>query len=108
MYLAYGVGGVVAVFLLKFKNCNINGDSVLWVIVSDIPSAYLVVDDAPDPKVALKIYCELMSDWAKAVLSGQCLNNEFPVGAAATKENAEHLLSRIGLIEKDIIPHVQG
>ena len=43
-YLAYGVGGVVAVFLFQITPTSEDVDSFLWVIVGDLPPAFLVVE----------------------------------------------------------------
>jgi hypothetical protein len=105
--LAYGVGGVVAVFLVEFER-PINGtnDKSLWAIVGDVPSAYMVTDKIPGPKAALETYCGLMEDWANAVKNGAPLENAFPVKAEATPESAARLQSRIQYIRKEIIPNI--
>jgi hypothetical protein len=56
-YLAYGIGGVVAVFLFQITPRFESVDSCLWVIVGDLPPAYLVVDENPTAADALEAYC---------------------------------------------------
>ena len=103
-YFAFGVGRIVAVFLFRFAE-KINGtDDTLWVIVGDLPSAYLVSDDIPDATSALENYCELMEEWASAALTEEPLENTFPVGAEPTVENAEALKSRTAFLRSEIIP----
>jgi len=103
-FLGYGVGGVVAVFLFKLAE-KINGaDDFLWVVEGDVPSAYMVTDNAPDPASALAIYCDMMEEWANAVLTGSSLDEAFPVNAPATRENANMLLSRTQFIREKLIP----
>ena len=103
-FLGYGVGGVIAVFLFKLAE-KINGtDDFLWVVEGDVPSAYLVTDNAPDPTSVLEIYCEMMEEWANAVLNGSPLDVVFPVGAPATRDNANMLLSRTRFIREKLIP----
>jgi hypothetical protein len=41
IYLGCGVGGVVAVFLFHFRERIQGTDEWLWVVVGDLPSAYL-------------------------------------------------------------------
>ena len=101
---AFGVGGVVALFLVEFNQPISGNDDKLWVVVGDVPSAYFVVDDAYDAASALRIYCELMSAWADAVSRGHSTGDVFPVDAAPTKANADQLRVRIAFIEDDIIP----
>ena len=61
-YFGLGIGGVVAVFLFRIEGPP-EVDQWLWVVVGDLPPAYLVTDDAPTPAVALEVYCSLMADW---------------------------------------------
>lgn len=105
--LGFGVGGVIAVFLVEFAYPVNEHDGQLWIIVGDLPSAYFVTDDAPTVDGALRIYCEMMTEWAKAVMSDEQLNEKFPVDAPATKENARQLLSRIAFIRRSILPAVR-
>ena len=102
--LAYGAGGVLAVFLVTFLRPIGDEDSQLWVVVGDLPAAYMVVDEAKTVDEALLIYCEMMSCWAEAVLGNRPLDNVFPVAAAPTKLNAELLISRITFIRRQIVP----
>jgi len=102
-FYGFGVGYIVAVFLYHF-DLPINGtDDWLWVIVGDIPSAYLVVDAASSPMETLERYCELMEDWANNIMLGNSTENCFPVVAAPTRENAQLLLSRTNFIRKRMI-----
>jgi hypothetical protein len=105
VYFGCGVGGVVAVFLFEFEKSVNETDKWLWVVVGDVPSAYFVTDQAPDAAKALRVYCDLMQQWADAVLQEQPLENLFPVSAAPTKKHANMLLSRISFIREKIIPH---
>jgi hypothetical protein len=103
-YFGFGIGGVVAVFLFRLSK-RINGtDEFLWVIVGDLPSAYLVGDRARDPKSALEVYCELMEGWVEAVMKGDSLNEVYPVNVQPTSQYAEQLRSRIQFLKDKIIP----
>ena len=102
-YFGFGIGGLIAAFLYHFDS-QINGtDDWLWVIVGDLPSAYLVIDVATSPKEAIELYCELMEDWANNVISDNSIENCFPVAANPTKENAQLLLTRTGFIRREIL-----
>lgn len=102
-YYSVGVAGVLGVFLFELAPSE-KVDPILWVIVGDLPSVYLVIDEAPDGLAALECYCTLMEAWARAVLAGEPLDEYFPVRAAPTEEHARMLLSRVGLIRDEIIP----
>lgn len=104
LYLAYGVGGLVAVFLVELEEASPGMDRFLWVIQGDMPSEYLVTDEAPGPAKALIVYCDLMDDWIAAVREETDLGEVFPVVAEPTLVNAESLESRVGYLREKIIP----
>ena len=105
VFLGMGIGGVLAVFLVRFKT-SIKGESddSLWIIIGDLPSAYLVCDNAQTPQQALGIYCDLMDEWIDAVRVGAPLDNIFPVDAPAVKEYANKLAIRLAFIRDKILP----
>lgn len=102
-YLGFGVGGVVAVFLLRAK-LKTGAEELLWVVEGDLPSAYLVSDRATTAANALEIYAGLMQEWVDAVRKGRGLQDVFPVAAPADEEHASLLETRINLLRRDIIP----
>ena len=105
-YLAFGIGGIVGVFFVEFLS-KINGtDDRLWVVVGDLPSAYLVVESEDDEKQALERYCELMGQWVSAVRSNADLSQVFPVPVSPTVEHAEMLRGRIEMLRVEIIPQM--
>ena len=102
-HLAFGIGGVIALLLVRFKQ-PVATDHELWVVVGDLPSAYFSTDESNSLKDALDTYCELMSDWADAVVYHRGTEDVFPVRAEPSVENALELRSRIEFIEKEILP----
>lgn len=102
-FFGRGIGGVVAVFLFRIEPLG-SVDEWLWVVTGDLPSAYLVADDAPTPVVALELYCELMDDWVAAVRGEKSLSEVFPVVAVPTMESANMLRERLEFLRNDIIP----
>lgn len=99
-WFGWGIGGVCAVFLFQILPSKTKVDRWLWVIVGDLPSAYLVVDECPTPLGALETYVELMQEWANAVKSGKPTDNCIPVNAPATPENVDLLQRRLDFISK--------
>ena len=104
VYLGCGVGGVVAVFLLHLSRQIQGIDEWLWVIEGDLPTAYLVVDQASDPVSALEVYCQLMDEWCEAVLGGRSLDSVFPVRVEPTHNNAKALVRRLDFIRTELLP----
>ncbi|MBB5058498.1 hypothetical protein HDF16_003212 [Granulicella aggregans] len=98
-YFGDGIGGVIGIFLLELAPVSDNVDQWLWVIVGDIPSAYLVVDECPTPVEALETYIELMREWVALAYEGKASPEVFPVVAAPTPEHAEMLDGRLKTFE---------
>jgi hypothetical protein len=104
MYLADGIGGIIAIFLAEFAGKIGGTDDRLWVVVGDLPPAYMVVEPDDCAQEALERYCLLMDDWVAAVRGNGDFENVYPVRAARTEEHADMLQSRLGFIRKEIIP----
>lgn len=101
-WFGMGVGGVAAVFLVQIDALG-TVDEWLWLVVGDIPSCYLVADQASTPTEALRMYCKLMEEWVSAVRSKHSLDDVFPVDAEPTLENAELLARRLRFIREFLL-----
>ena len=104
-HFGFGLGGVVALFLVRARLAS-GADEWLWLVEGDLPSAYLVTDNAKDPAAALEIYAELMTAWIDAVRSGRGLDEVFPVDAPADEAHAKMLDTRIKFLRDEIFPAV--
>lgn len=102
-FLAVGVGGVIGVFLFRIEPASHGVDELLWVIVGDLPPAYLVCDDAPDWRGALRCYIYEMRKWVLAVRSGGSLSGVIPIKAEPTRAHADMLASRLESIQERMI-----
>jgi hypothetical protein len=102
-YFGLGVGGIVAVFLFRVRPSEPNVDDWLWVVVGDLPPAYLVTDEAPNPACALKMYIGLMREWVKAVHEGQPTDELIPVNVDPTEEWANQLGGRLDFLEREVL-----
>jgi hypothetical protein len=106
------VGGVVAVLLAKIEPAEEELDEWLWLVVGDLPPAYLVVDGAPNPAAALDSYIGEMERWVAAVKAGESIDDFIPVetatGAAPlqpTREHADELARRLRFLDEKILRH---
>ncbi|HEX3085709.1 MAG TPA: hypothetical protein VHP99_14350 [Pyrinomonadaceae bacterium] len=102
-WFGWGVGGVCAVFFFEIDRSSKKVDQWLWVIVGDLPPAYLVVDASPTPLAALANYVDLMQEWADAVKDKRPVNDCIPVNAPATREYADLLQRRLNFIRKEFL-----
>jgi hypothetical protein len=93
-----GVSGIIAVFLFNIRPARPEVSSWIWIIVGDIPSAYLPLEDAPSPAEIFKTYLRGMSKWvelAREGRSGTADDGVPPVNVPATPEWAERLEQRL-------------
>lgn len=102
-FFGFGIGGVVAVFLLRVEVKGV-GEQLLWCVVGDLPSAYLVTDHAKTAAAALEAYAGLMEDWVMAVRDGTGLRDVYPVDAPADEEHAAMLEDRMRFLRKNVVP----
>lgn len=70
----------------------------MWVIVGDLPPAYIVCDNAHTWQEALDAYAVEMMEWVKAVKEGRSIEDVIPVNVPPTVEYADMLESRCNLI----------
>lgn len=102
--LAFGVGPVLGLYLMRFEPGGKPEDRERWVVVGDLPSMHFETDDTPEPWLALKLYCAIAQDWADNVLAGRDLSESYPIPVAPTAEYAQMLLDRIKFIRNELIP----
>ena len=102
-WLGWGVGGIAAVFLFEIEPASTDVDGMLWVIVGDLPPAYLVVEESPTALDALKTYLELMQEWVIAVREEKSTEECIPVNRPATRENADTLETRLNFLKKEFL-----
>lgn len=99
----WGIGGIFALFLLRFDELIGGTDDRLWVVVGDLPSAYMVVEPDDSAHEAAERYCELMADWCDAVTSKSDLTEVYPVRSAPTAANVDLLRRRLDFIRGDFL-----
>jgi hypothetical protein len=106
LYFGGGVGGIIAVFLAEIDPPPDAADKFLWVIVGDIPPAYLVTDRAKDCVSAARVYVEEMRRWVECAQNGEALDKCIPVNIAPKPENIRNLYTRLDFIDGTIIPEL--
>lgn len=102
-YFGIGEGGIYGVFLIRHEPVRDTVDEWLWVIVGDIPPAYIVLDDAPNPPSALDAYLREIERWVEAVENGESVEALMPVNGAPTLENAQLLDNRANLLREHVL-----
>ncbi len=101
----YDFGLKIAVFLVKVSLVSGPGHLV-WVVVGDVPPAYLGHPELANPIQALDGYAGEMQAWVKAAKAGMSLDDLIPVNAPATLDNVAQLESRLKFInEHCLVPN---
>lgn len=99
-YFGFGYAGIVAVFLFRIIPARTGVDDWLWVVVGDLPFAYLVTEGSLTPDLAVDGYICEMSRWVQAAMDGQPVKDLIPVNVPPTQENAEALERRLGALRE--------
>ena len=110
-FLSHAWEGVLGVFYFELTPSKPDVDERLWVVVGDIPPAYLVCEDPLDPAKALQSYVYEMRRWTQAVVAKQPIDELIPVCYSnssrpmePTNEIAEMLAKRLDFVELKLIP----
>jgi hypothetical protein len=98
------IPAVLGLFLVELDPPSDDIDRSTWVIVGDLPPAYISPEFASSPREALEAYIAEMSAWVEAVEKGEPVDDLIPVNGAATPANAAALKSRLSFIENKILP----
>src|SRR5579862_1219325 len=64
-YFGNGFGGTVAIFLFRIQPTRPEVNEWSWVVVGDLPSACLAIDDCNTPSKALERYIAEATKWVE-------------------------------------------
>lgn len=107
LYVGIGIARVIAVFLARIQPASPDVDCWLWIVIGDVPPAYLVADDNPSPHAALEAYILEMTQWIDAVRKGSPIKDLIPVNAPPTKEFADMLASRLEFLDRVVLSPIR-
>ena len=107
VYVGMLIEGILGVFLFKISPAREEVDPWVWVIVGDLPPAYITVEDSPNPATALEAYIGAMEEWVEAAKHGKSVAKLIPVNIPASIENSGMLKSRLQFIEEKILCNFQ-
>lgn len=102
-YVGMIYAGIVAIFLFKIEPARVGVDEWIWVVVGDLPPAYITCEEGPNPASALDAYIGAMDEWVNAAKNGISTNGLIPANVAPTPENAEALQKRLVFLDERIL-----
>lgn len=102
-YLGIGIPPIMGVFLFEIVPARKGVDDKVWVIVGDLPPAYITTEESPNPATALDSYIGAMEEWVEAASSGRSVEGLIPVNVPPTEENARRLASRLRFLDEKIL-----
>jgi hypothetical protein len=106
IYLGYANQDIIYVFLFNLKIRD--KYELFWVIVGDLPSAYIVTDCAKKPWEAVDAYFGEIEKWIAAVRSGSSVKELMPINASPNMDSANLLQRRIDFIDRNIMPDIKS
>jgi hypothetical protein len=106
-YFGLGVAKILGVFLFEVVPASEEVDDKVWVVVGDLPPAYISTEDAPNPATALDSYIGAMEEWVEAAKEGRGVEGLIPVNVPPTAENADRLESRLRFLDDEILSHYE-
>lgn len=99
---------ILGVFLVHLRPAQPQVDEWLWVVVGDLPPAYLVADDNPTVAQAVTGYADEMQRWVDAARSGAPVDKLIPVNVPPTKEFADMLSSRLSILRGAVLDEISA
>ena len=100
--LGFAVAGVLGIFRVALVPGE-GADPTVWVIVGDVPPAYLWFDTADSWQDALRGYVTEMRRWTEAAATGGDVSELVPVSVPPTPEYAAMLSGRLDFLERHLI-----
>jgi hypothetical protein len=97
-YFGGGVGGIFAIFFFHIRPSRLGIDPWIWVVVGDVPPAYLPLVDCQSPAEVFRTYINGMAKWIEQARLGQAGTPDQgvpPVNLPATPESAERLRQKL-------------
>jgi hypothetical protein len=107
-YFGGGIGKIIAVFLFNISTKRTDVDPWMWIIVGDIPSSYLPLEDCDSPMRVFETYVEGMQRWADLARNqktGTAEEGIPPVNVPATPEWAEQIQKRLQFLNELAKPY---
>lgn len=77
-WLFTNIGYALCIFLYRIDKLQSSEDNLVWIVVGDIPPAYLDTYNVESTKEVIENYIELVEDWIENAESGNSFEDCFP------------------------------
>jgi hypothetical protein len=101
--LGFAVAGVIGVFSVDLVPADPAADPTVWVVVGDLPPAYIAYEAGETWQDALRGYVEEMGLWVSAVRDGQSVKELIPVNVQPSTAYADKLNTRLDFIRTEFL-----
>lgn len=108
MYEGFQEPDMLGIFLTQLRPAQPQVDEWLWVVVGDLPPAYLVADDNPTVAQAVLGYADEMQRWVDAVRTGAPVDDLIPVNVPPTTAFADMLSSRLAILRGTVLDEIKA
>jgi hypothetical protein len=100
----FAITGVVGVYRASLIPSQPNADIMVWLVVGDLPPAYIAHEPGDSWQDALIGYVTEMERWVDVVRNGEMPGDDIiPVNVPATAAFADRLASRLAFIRARFI-----
>ncbi len=106
-YLCNAWGYRLGIFYFEIESLDQTINNI-WIIVGDLPPAYIDTQYALSPTQALVRYVTLMEDWIEHVKKGKPVDECFPVHVEPIEKYADMLIQRTEKIKDYFIPELRN
>ena len=104
-WIASSFGYILNIFYFQIQPDNLScKDNYIWVIVGDIPPAYIDIVSAHNAFDALYCYIIIMTEWVENIMNGRSVEECFPVNVPPQKKYAKMLKIRLKMLKEDYLP----
>lgn len=97
-YFGGGFGGIFAIFFFHIRPSRPEVDPWIWIMIGDVPPAYLPLTDCDSPAAVFRTYFHGMSLWVELARKGQTGTPEqgvLPVNLPPAPEWAEKVNQKL-------------
>lgn len=105
-YLYLNLGSVLCVFVFHIENNASEDDSLLWVVVGDLPPMYLDIHGAKTVKEVLEDYVYLAKEWVSKVKANESIEDCYPFDAKPTVEMADLFYKKVSFMRDTLIDNI--